>query len=321
MSRQVRHRVTAIVLGGFLLGAAVVTTGTANAEQLDEAGRQVVFAGGGMLGLSCRSTPSVGSMTVPAESTVRVVNRTGHGAKLLLNGASKGSIPDDGATEVVFRRGTTAVTLDPTCAVTDQATPVLVTATPSATAMPGPIPSPTGGAPDGNTSGSSQPGTSPTSQPDSGPPASTQRPPASDAGDPVTSPPGSRPRVTTGHAAVGGAGSMPQGGTTSRIRTKVMRGTAGAGVPTFSGMPPGTDQTLVDGVPSVDLTTTEAMPAQEGGPVSEMAAAEPVAAMRPMPESRPIGLLAIVAGVCVLGVAAGAIRAIVSQRASRATVA
>jgi hypothetical protein len=314
--------VTAIVLGGFLLGAAVVTTGTANAEQVDEAGRQVVFAGGGMLGLSCRSTPSVGSMTVPAESTVRVVNRTGHGAKLLLNGASKGSIPDDGATEVVFRRGTTAVTLDPTCAVADQATPVLVTATPSATAMPNPIPSPTGSATAGSPAGPSQPGSAPTSQPDSGSPATTQRPPTSGAAGPVPMPAdGSRPTVVTDHAATGGAGSMPLGGAASRVKTKIMRGTAGAGVPAFAGMPPGDDKALVDGVPAVDLTTTEATPAEQAVPPSEMAAAEPVAAMRPMADSRPIGLLAIVAAVCALGVGVAAIRAFVSQRASRASVA
>lgn len=327
MSRQVRHRVTAIVLGGFLLGAAVVTTGTASAEQVDEAGRQVVFAGGGMLGLSCRSTPSVGSMTVPAESTVRVINRTGHGAKLLLNGASKGSIPDDGATEVVFRRGTTAVTLDPTCAVTDQATPVLVTATPSPTGMPNPVPSPTGGAVGGGGTGPSQPGSSPTSgsgssQPGSGPPATTQDPPTSGAGDPATAPAGGpRPTVITDQAAAGGAGSMPQGGTAPRVKTKVMRGTAGAGVPAFSGMPPGDDKTVLDDVPAVDLTTAGAVPGQQALPASEMAAAEPVAAMRPMADPRPIGLLAIVAAVCALGVAVGAIRAIVSQRASRTSVA
>ena len=86
MSRQVRHRVTAVALGGFLLGAALLTTGTANADQVEGGGWQVVFGGGGVLGISCQSTPSVESMIVPAEGTVRVVNRTGHGAKLVING-------------------------------------------------------------------------------------------------------------------------------------------------------------------------------------------------------------------------------------------
>ncbi|BCJ53275.1 hypothetical protein Asp14428_47500 [Actinoplanes sp. NBRC 14428] len=310
---------TTIALGGFLLGAAIVTTGTANAEQVDEGGRQVVFAGGGMLGLSCRSTPSVDAMTVPAESTVRVVNRTGHGARLLLNGASRGSIPDDGATEVVFRRGTTAVTLDPTCAVPDQATPVLVTATPSSS--PTPVPSSSsasGGAVNGGTGTPS--GTPASSQPGSGTPTATQRPGGPGLGLPLTAPPGrSRPTLVRDQAEV--VGSLPQGGATSRVKTKLMRGTAGADVPAFSGMPPGSDKKVLPGVPTMELTPTEAAPALGALPAPEVAAAEPVAAMRPMGGSRPIGLLAVVAMVCAAGVAVGAIRAFVSQRASRASVA
>ncbi|MEV6598989.1 hypothetical protein AB0M36_19330 [Actinoplanes sp. NPDC051346] len=324
MSRQVRHRVTAIALGGFLLSAAIVTTGTANAEQTGEAGRQVVFEGGGMLGLSCKSTPSVGSMTVPAESTVRVVNRTGHGANLLLNGASQGSIPDDGATEVVFRRGTTAVTLDPSCAITDQATPVLVTATPSGSPVtPNPIPSPSDGATGGGAAAPSGPDSAPTpgggsSQPAGGIPA-TQRPAA--PGTVVVRPGAAQPPAVGGQAGAQ-PGSMPLGGHASRSKTTILRGTAGGGVPGLSGMPQGGDETLLAGVPTADqVATTEAVPAQAAGPAMEIAAAEPVAAMRPMSDPRPIGLLALVAAVLVLGVTVGAIRAIVSQRASRATVA
>jgi len=131
MSRQVRHRVTAVVLGGLLLGTPLLTNGTASAEQVEDGRRQVVFDGGGILGLSCRSAPNVGSMTVPADSTVRVVNRTGYSARLQLGGTTKGTVPDDGSTEVVFRRGTTAVLLSPSCALGDESVPVLVTATPS----------------------------------------------------------------------------------------------------------------------------------------------------------------------------------------------
>jgi hypothetical protein len=46
-----------------------------------------------------------------------------------------------------------------------------------------------------------------------------------------------------------------------------------------------------------------------------------VAAMASIPDSRLTGLLGMIAIVCVLGVSAGAIRAIVSQRASRTTIA
>src|SRR6058998_2049225 len=94
MSRQFRYRVAALVLGGLLLGGPLVASGTASAEQVgpepagpeqeqvDEGGHQVTFAGGGVLGLSCHSRPDIESMTVPADSTVRVVNQTGHSANL-----------------------------------------------------------------------------------------------------------------------------------------------------------------------------------------------------------------------------------------------
>src|SRR3954451_12621737 len=143
MRRQVRYRVTALVLGGLLLGAPLLTNGTASAEQVEGGGRQVVFTGGGVLGLSCRSAPSVDALTVPADSTVKVVNRTGHSARLELGGASRGTVPDNGAADVVFRRGTTAVTLNPACALGNQSLPLLVTAMPAAAGeMPDPVPAP-----------------------------------------------------------------------------------------------------------------------------------------------------------------------------------
>src|SRR4051794_19322001 len=100
MSRQFRYRVAALVLGGLLLGGPLVASGTASAEQfrpeqqqVDENGHQVTFGGGGMFGLSCHSRPDFESMTVPAESTVRVVNRTGHRANLQLGGDTMGMLP------------------------------------------------------------------------------------------------------------------------------------------------------------------------------------------------------------------------------------
>jgi hypothetical protein len=333
MSRQVRNRVTATALGGFLLGAALLTTGTASADQVEGGGRQVVFAGGGVLGLSCKSTPSVESMIVPADGRVLLVNRTGHGARLRLNGESRGSIPDDGSTEVVFRRGTTAVTLDPSCAITDQATPVLVTASPTLTARPDPIPAPLD--PDTDTAETpatpSEPGSpaapadSGSALPDSVAPASRpQRASTTAAGrPPVTQPSTSHATRVAAQAATTAVQGMPQGGAATRIRKNPVSGTAGAVAPAFSGMPPGNDKTILPGVPTLDLPAppTVAAPEPPAGASSGVVAAEPVAAMRPLPESRPVGLLAVIAIVSVLGVAIGLIRAIVSQRASRASVA
>jgi hypothetical protein len=312
MSRQVRHRVTALVAGGLLLGAPLLINGTANAGQVGEGGRQVVFAGGGVLGLSCRSHPDVESMTVPADTTIRVVNRTGHSAQLRLGGTEQGRVPDDGSTEVMFRRGTTAVLLTPACALGDESTPLLVTAMPSSSAtMPDPMPAPS--AP-GDAAAPSADRDSPSSSaggsalPDSVSPAGPAVP---------TSPQATGERASRPAAAVA---AMPQGGSASpRLKMKILRGT-GRAAPAFSGMPPGDHKRLLAGAPTIGLSqVTDPTPAAV--PPTDVVAAEPVAAMAALPEPQPIGLLTVTAIVCVLGVAAAAIRAIVSQRASRAPIA
>lgn len=330
---QVRYRVAALTLGGLLLGVPLLTNGTASAEQIEARDRQVVFDGSGMLGLPCRSAPEVSSMTVPAESKVRVVNRTGWPARLKLGSAVKGTVPDDGSAELVFRRGTTAVQLTPTCAFGAESAPLMVTATPEPTGTPpddNPQPAPaqtTGGAVNtppvtpSDTGGS--PATTGSALPDTAAPV--DRPTRTSSATTTTTRPGS-PRPTdergVSPATAVAVQTMPQGGAaTAKVRTKVLRGTDGS-APTFAGMPPGEQQTIVPGVPTLGLPTmSEAAALTPGLPPTNVAAAEPVAEMRPMPENRPIGLLAVVAGVCVLGVAVAAIRSFVSQRASRANIA
>jgi hypothetical protein len=322
MSRQVRYRVSALVLGGLLLGAPLLINGTASAEQVTDAGRQVVFDGGGMLGISCRSQPEVGSLTVPADSTVRVVNRTGHSARLRLGGTTKGTVPDNGASEVVFRRGTTAVQLSPSCALGDESTPLLVTAVPTDPAtMPDPMPVPSDT--DDTTAPAAEPEQPSSSSagsalPDAVPPVRPQRPVTGSAPGAVRTT-ASRPSVAI--AAASASETMPQGGSAGRIKTRNLPGT-GTRAHAFAGMPPGDDKALLPGVPAIGLSeVAEPAPASVAAPRSQVAAAEPVAAMESIPESRPVGLLALTAIVCVLGVAAAAIRAIVSQRASRTTIA
>ena len=123
-------------------------------------------------------------------------------------------------------------------------------------------------------------------------------------------------------AAATAAQGMPQGGGATRVHIK-SSGTPGARVPAFAGMPPGDRKALLSGVPKLDLSpaTQAASPAAPTPPPAEIAAAEPVASMEPIRQSGPIGLLALTAAVCVMGVGAAAIRAIVSQRANRAKVA
>jgi hypothetical protein len=332
MSRQFRYRITAFVLGGLIFGAPLLTNGMASAEQVSppsEGGRQVTFSGSGVLGISCHSTPDIESMVVPAESTVRVINQTGYSAQLRLGGDTKGTVPDDSATEVVFRRGTTSVLLKPNCPLGDDATPVLVTATPSAPAaqMPDPMPAPSAGgtsastmaaagtnSPSGAASGSTLPDSaSAVARPSRLTPATSQagvRAPATLRGS------------TVAQAAATAVQGMPQGGGASRVRVRAS-GTPGDQVPAFAGMPPGDRKALIPGVPKLDLSPAmqAASPAAPAPPPAEIAAAEPVASMEPIREGGPIGLLALIAAVCVMGVGAAAIRAIVSQRANRAKVA
>ena len=342
---QVRYRMAALALGGLFLGVPLLTNGTASAEQIgDGGGRQVVFGGGSALGLSCRSTPSVGTMTVPAESTVQVVNQTGHAARLTLGGTPRGTLPDDGATAVVFRRGTTAVLLSPGCARGTEPTPLLVTATPQ------PIPTPPEGAeetpavdaatvlptdaetPATTGTGITMPGTtsSPvrptrtvtvTRRPVTTRPA-TARPATA---RPATTRPATTRAITPATAARKPA--TPRGGAaTTKVRTRLPRGTRAA-APTPADLPPGDRKTVVPPVPAIEVPTisgaavSEASVAPISATPSDVAGAEPVAQMRPMPERQPVGMLAMIAGVCALGVVVATIRSFVSQRASRANIA
>ena len=323
MSRQVRFRVAALALGGLLLGVPLLTNGSASAEQVPTGGRQVVFSGGDVLGLSCRSQPSVESMTVPSNSTIRIVNHTGHSALLQLGGASKGTLGDGRSAEVVFRRGTTAVLLSPSCALGDESTPLLVTAMPTdPAAMPDPVPAQSDQAdvPAAPTDSDSPSTPAPGSAlPDAVTPGQPQRPPlASGPGAIRTT--GAQPSAAI--AAATATEAMPQGGSAPRFNPRTPTGTTSATAPAFAGMPPGEHKTLLPGVPSIGLSqVTDPPPANSAVPSTQPAAAEPVAAIKPLPDTGRIGLLALIAIVCVLGVAAGVIRAFVSQRASRTKVA
>jgi len=331
MSRQFRYRMAALVLGGLLVGGPLVAGATASAAPVspkqapaDKGGHQVTFAGGGMFGLSCHSRPDIESMRVPAESTVRVLNRTGHDANLQLGDDIKGMLPDNRSTDVVFRRGTTALSLTPTCAFGNDATAVLVTAQPSApAATPGPSPNPPGGdssALTGDPNGLGDPSDS-VGKDTLAAPAHSHRT-ASATRRPARNRANSLHKAAQAHAATVGAAGKPAGGHRAKIKKKVksVPGTAGIATPTLSGRPPGEPKPLAPGVPELDLdpSTTGAGPAAASVPTTEIAAAEPVAAMEPMREQEPIGLLAAIAMVCALGVGIAAIRAFVSQRANRA---
>jgi len=320
MSRQLRYRVAAVLVGGLLLGAPLLAGGPASAGQL-AGGPRLVFGGGGVLGLSCESEPNVESLTVPANSTVTVVNRTGHPARLRLGGADRGMLANGGSTGVVFRGSTTPVTVDPDCLLAGETTPALVTADPTLPVtppipelptLPGLIPDPPG----------TVPAEDPTTTPDFGSSDATadgvfsasevpaSRPPSVDTGKPGTTKPEkprpgvvkARPGATT-RAVTKPPGRLPQ--------TKPARSTTGAVV----------DRERLSAVPQTVAPPTKASRAAVALPTKEIAANQRLSSRRSTSPERPTGLLTVVATVCVIGVGAGAIRAFVAERAYRSQIA
>src|SRR3954468_928269 len=119
MAPQFRHRAAVLVVfaaAPAFVVAALAAAGPAEAETeapspapvtatATESGKQVVFSGGGLLGVSCAVQPSTRAVTVAADSTLKVVNRTGYRARLTLDGAVQGEIQDSASADVLFRRG------------------------------------------------------------------------------------------------------------------------------------------------------------------------------------------------------------------------
>ncbi|WP_436525155.1 hypothetical protein [Actinoplanes sp. HUAS TT8] len=325
MSRQFRYRMAALVASGLIFGVPLLTNGTASADQLEPGDRRVTFDGG-VLGLSCGSRPNVEKLSVPAESTLHLVNRTGHDARLELAGKPRGVIPEDGTAEVLFRRGTTPVVLTPDCSGSDDPLPMLVTAVPS---TPSTFADPSPDDADATTLPSIVAG-------GSGPSASGSALPASGSSRFRTAHPGQ----SSGHhrspddraARAGASGDAAAETHKDKVKDRVSR-TAEARDPAFAGMPPGGRRTTLlpadsqsTGVAAADTVPLSSASADSAAfpqvdDVTTAPAAEPVAAIEPMRTGRPIGLLGLTAMVCALGVLTAAIRAIVSQRASRANLA
>ncbi|BCB85959.1 hypothetical protein [Phytohabitans suffuscus] len=260
-----RHRAAATAVAALFAAMPLLVTAAAQAAPARdplpaESGKEVVFSGDrGLLGVSCAANPSTSSVTIPAETTLRVVNRTGYRAKLLLNGASQGEIADGAVAPVVFYRGPVTLGLKPSCMISDEsAVRVEVVPAPRAT-TPGAEPRtsapqrPAGG--EGRDQREEEPETEPTAAPASSPAAAETPEPATvgeDGGDPG------------------------------------------------------------EALATVDETS---------GTGDEGVAAEALASVQPVRKTGPTGLLALIATVCVVGVSAGAIRAIIAQRATRTSVA
>ncbi|BFU47984.1 hypothetical protein [Krasilnikovia sp. MM14-A1004] len=331
MSRQFRHLVAAMALGGLLLGAPLLTSENASAGQSAE-GQPGMALGEHTLELSCKSTPDLETVPVRAE---RVRAKPLRGATHLRAVTGRGErtahrapvVTRHRAAEAVFVRAVTSPTDDPVCALADESTPVVAPSPPSSvppSSVPVPIPVPSGtptatdtpsgqGTPSNSPGGGSSvpPPVTQTTRPQRPP---TQRPGTSRPTLPRTVPVTTAP-VTAVVEPVGGAGAQAQDENPTR------RG-AIAAAPVIGGLPPGGTRTLATAVTSVEAPQAAdlAPAATSAGPAAVVTAGGPTA-MPPVPEDAPIGLLALTALICVTGVSFGAIRAIVAQRASRAMMA
>ncbi|MEJ3742369.1 hypothetical protein WEI85_03615 [Actinomycetes bacterium KLBMP 9797] len=264
-----RHRAAAATVAAFFVAAPFFAAGAAHAAPTPtamprESGKEVVFSGKkGLLGVACEANPSTSAVTVPAESTLQVINRTGYRAKLILDGAAQGEIADGGTAPVVFHRGPVTLGLKPSCMIgQESAVRVEVTAAPGAT--------------------SSGTGTTPG--------AKSPARPGTSAADDRDRP---RPHASSSTAPASSPSPVPS------------EGAEGALTSEDSGQ-------LTDSTATVDAASGIGM---------DGAAAEALASVEPVRESGPIGLLALIATVCAVGASAGAIRAIIAQRASRTGVA
>jgi hypothetical protein len=317
MSRQVRYRVMAVALGGLLVGAPLLTSGTAEAA-VAQSGPRVIFGGGGWPGFSCRSSPDVESMRVPAASTVLVVNRTGHDGRLLLGGTDRGLIRQDGATLVRFQHGTTSVLIDPNCSLGNAAGSAMVSTDSPDPTDSGPSPDGTDSAPpDDDPAWAQEPfvDSGPVGPAPDAPTSAAQHAPAT-----ISHGGGARPgRARRGAGTVTAKKALPPRAVLPKIKVKAPARTPGAVVSPVTVAPVGSGATPGVRKGEVPPVATP-VPAARVVPPARVAAAEPVATMRPLPPERPIGLLALVAAVCAVGVGVAAIRAFVSERAYGARI-
>jgi hypothetical protein len=134
-----------------ILVVAALGTGPAlmagSAYAAPEAQPAVEFSGGSVLNmLVCKSQPSTGRLTVPAESKVSFVNRLGQNATLRMAGKTVTSVGANQAVPVVFHHGPVEVSMTISCSagVVEEFRSVTVGVTPKpATAQPLAAPSPT----------------------------------------------------------------------------------------------------------------------------------------------------------------------------------
>ena len=270
------------------LAAAALTVG-ASPVSAAPAAPTVEFSGGSVLSLLvCKSEPNTGNLSVPADSRINFVNRLGQNAALKVDGRNVATVQPNQQVPVLFKKGPVevAMTFDCGVGVVQQFRPVSVGVT-----TPPPAAAATGQAAQGQQA-KAAPGATRT--------AAANGPAGAAAG-----------------AANGVIGNR-SGGSAHPTRTpQAQDGSAAAADGAGEQGTEPIDPSLLD--PSA--AAAPALGVDPSAPVDDrVTVEEPVAASGPA-SNGPAGLLALVATVCVVGVGIAAIRAIIAQRASRASFA
>lgn len=297
MSPLSRHRRAAATAATVFVGVPLVLAGVAFAgparsptASVPDSGREVVFTGDGVLGVACRADPSPISVVVPAGATLRMVNDTATAGDLLIDGVPSGVIEQGASLDVLVHRGPVSLAVKPDCVLAEHGSVTVdVEAPPSTPATPAAQPT---------TAGPSRPA------------ATSPRP----AATPTTGTHPSGQTTGSGSAAMA-ASASPATGSGSAVAggDGAAAGQAGGGANRSTGSDSGSTPDMPPGAVS---PPPPAAALDASIPPSVSAAAEPLAAA-PAPESQPIGLLALIAAVAVVGVSVGAIRAIIAQRLRR----
>ncbi|QSB14795.1 hypothetical protein JQS43_25700 [Natronosporangium hydrolyticum] len=322
-SARAPRRGLAVVAAAALVGAPLLTSSVAGAtgaaEPVADQPPVITFTGGcGLLGIGGISTPDVATAQVTAGSQLRFGNQLGQRATVWLGEQPEASVPAGGTADVTFSEvGTVPVSMQISCLIGKPVGEVTVDVVPKGTPSAGP---PSAGPPSASPPSASPP-------PASGPPGGIGTPTESagaGAGDGVAPP-------ESGSAENGsaeGGGDSPNGGGSAASPDG-----PGAAPPANSDGNPGGGQldSPADG-PMSEPGGAEPAPdrssAVEGGAeLEEAATVNPPNAgqsgdMAPASRTRGddglIGLLALVATICLVGASVGAARVLVSRRVSAA---
>lgn len=302
-----RRRSLALAAATALVGVPLLAggpTATAATGAADESGGTVTFSGGcGLLGsgLGANSSPDTEQVSLPAGAGLRFANQLGQAATLRLDGEEAADVPAGGSADVVFHEGPVMATMQIDCLLGESAGAVTV----EVARAPKPRPEPPAGSGTGSSGGSAGAGSDPGAG-SSGSAGSGSSPaqPGSPGGQPPAG--GWWPDGPAGAPGGPGAAERPD----REAPGQPPAGPADAISPRWglAGEPARGDTAA--GQAGVD-------PPASGAELTDQELARTSGSA---PGEGPVGLLALVATVCVVGVSAGAVRALISQRASRAVV-